>query len=395
MDQRQAFNLIAKAGSWLREIRYQSTFTSGWSGSLKAPIAEASLTQSEQSAEQQRALPDLVAGFRELMNCVHNLGPRVFIGIDELDKMGSDEDAQRFLNEVKAVFGIDGCFYLVSVSENAMSSFERRGLPFRDVFDSAFDEVVRFDRFTFELSRAVLRRRTVMPMSFVALCHCVSGGLPRDLVRAARTLFRLNTTPGTTDALDSLVAMLVIEDVRAKTAAIAIELAQIQLEPEVTNIGYWLQRTDEWLALAESTPPAEAGEALYERCRAFWPDAMTWPRSERVDDESRTNRARLASLGLEANAYRYFAATLLQFFGSQPSDHDLRTAAAPGTGNASFERLARARLLFGNGPLLAWELISDFRRAHTFDTLDRPDPCWLDVKPRAVASDGAGQAKGP
>ena len=41
------------------------------------------------------------------------------------------EDAQQFLNEIKVLFGIEHCFYLLSVSESAMSSFERPGLPFR------------------------------------------------------------------------------------------------------------------------------------------------------------------------------------------------------------------------------------------------------------------------
>ena len=39
------------------------------------------------------------------------------------------------------LFGIDHCFYLVSVSQDAMSSFERRGIPFRDTFDSALDDI--------------------------------------------------------------------------------------------------------------------------------------------------------------------------------------------------------------------------------------------------------------
>jgi len=61
------------------------------------------------------------------------------------------------------------------------------------VFDSAFDELVRIDRFTYGVSRELIKRQTVMPVPFVALCPCVSGGLPRDLIRAARTLYRLNS----------------------------------------------------------------------------------------------------------------------------------------------------------------------------------------------------------
>jgi hypothetical protein len=41
---------------------------------------------------------------------------------------------------------------------------------------------------------------------------------------------------------------------------------------------------------------------------------------------------------LEINAYRYLAATIVQFFGSQPTDSDLRAAADP---SAQQEAMAR------------------------------------------------------
>jgi hypothetical protein len=40
---------------------------------------------------------------------------------------GTARDAQKFLNGIRALLGTDEYFYLISVSENAMSSFERRG----------------------------------------------------------------------------------------------------------------------------------------------------------------------------------------------------------------------------------------------------------------------------
>ena len=63
------------------------------------------------------------------------------------------------------------------------------------------------------------------------------------------------------------------------------------------------------------------------------------------------------------------------------SDHDLCFAAEPGSGNASFELLARSRQLFGQSPLLAWQVISQFRHAHHLTYLEQPDPCWLDPLP--------------
>jgi ABC-type polar amino acid transport system ATPase subunit len=107
----------------------------------------------------------------------------------ELDKIESDEKAQRFLTDIKVVFRAFNVFYLISVSENAMSQFERRGLRFREAFGSAFDEVVAVDYFDFDTSRHMLTDRVLgLPMQFHALCHVLSGGLARELMRTARDL---------------------------------------------------------------------------------------------------------------------------------------------------------------------------------------------------------------
>jgi hypothetical protein len=102
----------------------------------------------------------------------------------------------------------------------------------------------------------------------------------------------------------------------------------------------------------------------------------------------------LTALGLEVNTYRYFAATILQFLGPEPPDEKLRTAADPRSDKASFEMLARARLLFAQGPVLAWKMISDFRHAHDLEVLAAPDPCWLAVKVDSKAGAQHDQADG-
>ena len=399
-------SLEQSAREWLAEIRYQLTYTSGWSGSLNVSVAQASASSSTQVEERQRTLPNVIAGYRNLVKAVSERGVRLFIGIDELDKISSDKDAERFLNEIKAIFGIDGCFYIVSVSENAMSSFERRGLPFRDVFDSTFDEIVRIERFRYAQSRLLIKRRTIMPEPFIALCHCVSGGLPRDLIRTARTLYRLNAEHKLRGSLTDITCALIAEDLRAKAAASWVELARLTAEPEATLFKSWFKRV--------TAPPADGdgedhespdfwrvnGDALYQTCGDFWREAGKWPNassaSELDGDGSPAGtkfgqRALVNSLGLEINAYHYLAASIVQFFGSQPSDSDLRTASDPMAGKASFEMLAEARLLFVNSPLLAWGMISDFREAHKMEVVKQPDPCWFGATANtalAVVADG-------
>lgn len=380
-----AAHIFRDASAWLDEIRYQLTYTSGWSGSLNVSVAQVSANQSHEAAERQRTLPAIVAGYRGLIRQVSDAGIKVFIGIDELDKLETEDEAQLFLNEIKSIFGSENCFYLVSISENAMSSFERRGLPFRDVFDSVFDEVVRIDLFTYQVSRALLNRRTVMSTPFTVLCHCVSGGLPRDLIRTARTLYRLNIDEDLNGSLKALTAALIREDLHAKMAASWVRLSSVNFEPQATSFGYWLRETEE--------TPVE-GQALYESCRDFWAKAAEWPRATAGRGASSADSARLTALGLEVNTYRYFAATILQFLGQEPPDEKLRTA-YPASHKANFEMLARARLLFAHGPALAWKMISDFRDAHGLQVLPSPDPCWLDaIANKAAVASGESMADG-
>jgi hypothetical protein len=81
------------------------------------------------------------------------------------------------LNDIKAIFGIDRCFFLVSVSEDAIASFERRGMPFRDAFDSAFDEIIAVHPLDFRDATRLLRRRVIgSSLPFEALSYCLSGG---------------------------------------------------------------------------------------------------------------------------------------------------------------------------------------------------------------------------
>ena len=181
----------------LADLRYLRTYTTAWNASMK-PISAFGLARSHgrQLAEQPVTLPELVVRCREYSEDVaawwrsrNNGEGRVVIGIDEVDKILDGERAEAFLNDIKAVFGVPGCLYLVSLSEDALAVFARRALSIRTAFDSAFDEVVAVTPMTYQNSEKLLIKRVAgLPRPFVALCHVLAGGLPRDLVRAARGL---------------------------------------------------------------------------------------------------------------------------------------------------------------------------------------------------------------
>ncbi len=140
----------------------------------------ASMAMRIRAVEERESLKDIVP--------VPDFWPRIVIGIDEIDKIDADM-ARRFLNDIKAIFSMPNCLYLVSVSDEALEVFERRVLLGRTAFDSAFDEIIRVQPLNFDSCRHLLRRRIAgIPDSLIAFCQVMSGGLPRDMIRATRSI---------------------------------------------------------------------------------------------------------------------------------------------------------------------------------------------------------------
>ena len=189
----------------LEQLRYLRTYTTKWSASL-TPRSFLTLAReyAKERAEQPVALPELVDSFRGYsmrvaawQQSAYGGEGRVVIGIDEVDKIRDSARAEAFLNDIKAIFGVPGCLYLVSLSEDAMADFARRTPSIRSTFDSAFDELVPVGPMTYRHSEQLLFKRvTGVPRPFVALCHVLAGGLPRDLVRAARALIDASPASG-------------------------------------------------------------------------------------------------------------------------------------------------------------------------------------------------------
>ena len=189
----------------LEELRYLRTYTTNWSVSLTPRLfLRVAGEHARQRAEQPLTLPELVASFRAYSGRVaawqrssHGGGALVVIAIDEVDKILDSDRAEAFLNDIKAVFDVPGCLYLVSLSEDAMASFARRTPSIRATFDSAFDELVSVGPMTYRNGEQLLFKRvTGVPRPFLALCHVLAGGLPRDLIRGARALIDVTPTTG-------------------------------------------------------------------------------------------------------------------------------------------------------------------------------------------------------
>ena len=93
--------------------------------------------------------------------------------------------------------------------------FAMRGIPFRDVFDSAFDNIVRVEPPSPEDAWKMLAYRTGgFPISVALFCYAWSGGLPRDLIRAARACVHTRRRLGKPVTVAELTPTVVRHDLK-------------------------------------------------------------------------------------------------------------------------------------------------------------------------------------
>ncbi|WP_328608384.1 transcriptional regulator [Amycolatopsis sp. NBC_00345] len=334
--------LRARAEWALDDIRFQQKHTSGWSGKVGVAGAEAGVTGSRELTRQPKTYPEIVHEFgvflQQTSRCLAALdrvaSPSLVIILDELDKIAAPDVAQDFINEVKGLLTTDvpGLLFLVSVSEDALAAFERRGLPVRDAFDSAFDLIIRLEYLDLADARLVLSSRVVgLPQPFICLCHCLSGGLPRELIRVARQVLAGD------GELADVAARVVAEDLAAKRAGLLTVISRgghddALVSDLVRHINAHAGAGPGELIAAAETPPITTGAPEH---------------------------ADLLRLQTETLGYLYYLGTVLEVFGPAFAPADLDRGATAGDG--SFDSLASARQLFPVNARLAWLTITAFR----------------------------------
>lgn len=378
--------LIREARSYRKQIQAQQSRTTTFGAGLSTPgnIASTSGQVATTATDLPWNYPELVSTFSSFLQevALELRGPdkenaaaqevrgRVIIGIDELDKISDAEQAQRFVNELKVILGVPYCHYLISISDDALAAYEMRGLPVRDAFDSAFDEVIHVRYLNLDGSRELLALRVIgMSDPFISLCHCLSGGLPRDLIRSARhvVITARRLTESGFDRLDAVCQQLVLEELRRKLDA------------------SWINRAGGRLGRIDS-------ELLHsiQRLVAYQPDSGESP----VDCDLRTGRTLRTELGPivagrplagpppaappaagppaagppepaavpELACYLHYLLTLLEVFTPALSADgtivDTRGRPAP---DALFNQLCLARQTLGTDPRWSWLTVETFR----------------------------------
>jgi hypothetical protein len=195
----QAERLVLRLG-------YAETVTSQTEGS--ASWGKVGLKRGRQRSLSTLPLTEaaLVAEIESLSDRLGKAGYRIIIGIDEMDKLEAGEATESFLNNVKQLFAISSCSFLVSVSTSAWADFVQRGINVRDALDSSLDAIERIDALDFLETRSlILHRGEEMNDAEILFCYALSGGLPREAMRCARSLaMRNRDEEGTSHYLDAV-----------------------------------------------------------------------------------------------------------------------------------------------------------------------------------------------
>ena len=339
----------------LKTIKFQQSYTSGWSGALKLPLGlEAGTNNAVTMAQNQLSLPEIAFSFARFIKAAGFAGYKVVIGIDELDKIATDELARQFINDIKSIFGLQNCFYLVSVSEDAMSSFERRGLPIRDEFDSAFDELIYVEHLKFNVAKTLLEQRVLgRPIPFFALSYCMSGGLPRDLIRSFRKVLEVDgPSPGQPPSLSTVCNQLVTNDIVAKALAVRTAARKIKLPVEIDLLV---------TAMRQLEDAAGIDDALETQARQLLdPTFFPAPASARIVGEEKGAEAalnQLRDLAEEIATYIFYVVALRRFFTDKLSQADLVAAIDSGR----IDKLAQARRYLGVNPAISRSMIDGWK----------------------------------
>lgn len=363
---------VAMAAQDQRRLRYQRTQESGWTAGAKVGSSgvsvESGTSASVSDVEQPLTVPEITRMMRDLLRQIRRENAdekfKIVICIDELDKLEGDEGAKTFLNEIKGVFTTPDVLFLVSVSEEAMAGFERRGLEFRDVFDSAFDEIIHVPQLSLrETADLVGNRISNVPRPFVALAHCLSAGLARDVIRALDHM----TDAAAPQSLQRVTRAVVHREIYGKWQAVVSAVRPIPLEPQVTDMIKALYVIDRCPGLESVEGRCLARDDAFDQLADL---RMAVPQSSELEQFRDLQR-----LGGEYLGLTYFCRTLIELFDFERDgalDRFIDAERADRLAPHGLEYLTRARQHLGVNPRLAWEQISFFRVEHDMVPIEFP-----------------------
>lgn len=196
--ERRLSNLISERR---QRLTFDQTYTSSTTTGV-GPVTGflAGLNFSTSSGVQLTRQPytrvGLVEDIREFAQEAMKVFDQLYVGIDELDKMHDTSDVRAFLRGIKGIFSLKNVCYVLTVSEEAVNSFDLRNLSGRDELDSSFREVVDVGSSTVAECDKIFRSRgVILGTDEMHMLAIASAGNARELLRQATAYNRYRNRP--------------------------------------------------------------------------------------------------------------------------------------------------------------------------------------------------------
>ena len=364
--------LVKRAREYLHRLQVDKTVT--WGTSFNSPAVRGvrfSMNRGGSASYAPWTLPELVGYLRRFMQDIakefEKSSHAVVVGIDEIDRIGSLDHAERFVGEIKATFGVEKCFFLVAVAEDVGSIFAQRATAGRSILENAFDDIVVVEPLSFRETRDLLIKRVPgFTDSFAYLAYALSGGLPRELIRVTRRLVEVNQESHTADLhprLQDLAFALVKEELVEAIRATRNQVSLLTLHSnwagffETMRSASATLRHSSWLPMSMQESYGII-EVLSELEVPRPPKGLEAERAIVVSDEENAR-----GIVGDFSAFSYFGLTVIdafsdEFFDLQAVQHS--TAYESGT---MYEVLAVARTELSVSPASSRGLLSRFRNS--------------------------------
>ncbi|MFG1997542.1 hypothetical protein ACGFNU_00150 [Spirillospora sp. NPDC048911] len=380
IERRGTIMLAVDARERLERLHYQRKVTTARQLGFATSGATVGTSGSKEMAEQVMTLPELIDDYRDFAErtvaALRQLqltgGPpeseaavRLVIGIDEIDRIDDAADAHGFLDDIKAVFGTPYTVYLVAVRPEALLAYPRDGSVRPPALGGVFDETVWIDPLPVEGAVDVLADRVVgLPVPFVLLCHCLSGGFPEDLVRIARQVYGVTVPDGDGShlpgaGLDVIANRVVAEEIKLLARRAFIQAGQLDVADSSTLLD--LLNDHDALVPKGRCDVAARLQTVFD---LHGDDPAKWKRF--ADAEGRLSSAAHVCDSFATSLY--FLLTVHEMFvGDLAEDAwkqlELSRRVQDYGDCEPFRGLAEAREVVTTSPYLAWERVSKAREA--------------------------------
>ena len=285
----------------------------------------------------------------------------IVVAIDEIDRIGSLEDAEKFIGEIKTIFGVEGCYFLVAVAEEVGSLFAQRATAGRSILENAFDEIVAVEPLTLLEARSLLLKRVPgFTDAFVYLVYAMSGGLPRELIRVTRRLVEMNLErlsqlghskteyhrrlkPEDYPRLEDLTRDLVTENMIEALDASRDQMSRLLLPPDWAARFHDIRSASITLGRGR-VPPSKVYEVMKKIDELKLPDKQ---KNDDLNSASVGDEVSAARLLNSLSAFAYFGMTVIEAFSSRLFNLATIRLDTEKESDNGYEELAAARIELG------------------------------------------------